>query len=248
LGPPLRQKGAGTERVEETFRALFQGVETVRLDSDTVRQGELPEDVLARFAAGSARVLVGTQMIAKGLDIPDVTLVGVVSADTAFSLPDFRATERTFQLLAQVAGRAGRREKPGRTVIQTFAPDHPAIALAARHDYESFAKAELEARRALFYPPYARLLRILFRGEKEERVRAEAERLTLELRAAFDALASILGPAASPRAYLVNRFRWQAMLKARTVSVVRAALALVERWKPASGVEVTVDVDPYSVL
>jgi primosomal protein N' (replication factor Y) len=248
-GPPLRQRGAGTERVEDAFRARFPGVSCARLDSDALREGERLEDVLAKFRSGAARVLVGTQMVAKGLDVHDVTVVGVISADTGLSLPDFRAAERTFQLVAQVAGRAGRGSRPGRTVIQTFSPDHPAIALAAKHDFESFAESELAARRALGYPPFGRLLKVLVRGERDERVRVEAERLVLDLKDSLDEKrARVLGPAPSPRAYLAGRFRWQALVKASSAAVVRELVARLEGRKLEAGVDLAVDVDPYFLL
>ena len=250
LGPPLRQRGAGTERIEELVRARFPGVRVGRLDTDVVREGDGPAEVLDRFRRGEVQVLIGTQMIAKGLDVPELTLVGVVSADTSLGLPDFRASERTYQLVAQVAGRAGRGERAGTTVIQTFLPAHFALAAAAAHRYEDFAREELVSRRALGYPPFTRLLKLLWRGPKEEAVRGEAEAAVLALRAACQGdpeVQGVLGPAPSPRAFLAGKLRWQALVKA-TPKGVRTALGLLGARRAPAGVEAILDVDPYHLL
>lgn len=248
-GPPLKQRGSGTERVEEVFGALFPGVAVARLDSDVLTGGVTPEDVLARFRRGDARCLVGTQMVAKGLDIADVTVVGVVSADTALSLPDFRSSERTFQLIAQVAGRAGRGSRPGKTIIQSFNPEHEAIALASRHDFETYAGKELAARKALGYPPFGRLLKVLWRGPDPERVEAEANRACEALAAAVASeSARVLGPAPSPRAFLAGKHRFQALVKARGPGAIKRAVAALEAHAGDKAVEVAVDVDPVSLL
>ncbi|MBX3470713.1 MAG: primosomal protein N' [Planctomycetes bacterium] len=249
LGPAMRQRGYGTERVEEVVRQLFPAAAVGRLDTDVVREGEPAEVVLDRFRRGEVQVLVGTQMIAKGLDIPEVTVVGVISADTGLALPDFRASERTFQLVAQVAGRAGRGARPGCTVIQTFTPGHFALAAAADHDFERFAREELRARQALDYPPYSRVLKLLLRGPDERKVQDEAVRVVDDVRGACvgqDGVRAVLGPAPSPRAYLTGKFRWQALVKATPEGVRRVIRHLEER-RPR-GVEWLVDVDPYHVL
>jgi primosomal protein N' (replication factor Y) len=249
LGPPLRQRGAGTERIEEVFAALFPGVPVARLDSDVLVGGTTAEDVLARFRRGEARCLVGTQMVAKGLDVAEVTVVGVVSADTALALPDFRSAERTFQLLAQVAGRAGRGKRPGRTIIQSWNPEHEAIVLAAKHDFETWAERELAARRPLGYPPYGRLLKLLWRGADSTRVEAEAAAACDELlRALASENAKVLGPAPSPRAFLAGKHRWQALVKARAPGTIQRAIAELESRKGDAAVEVAIDVDPVSLL
>ena len=167
----MHDLGAGTERVESAVRQLFPEAIIARMDGDTMAERGAHERVLSAFRKQQIDVLIGTQMIAKGLDFPDVTLVGVISADTGLFLPDFRAAERTFQLLYQVAGRAGRGEKPGTVVFQTLCPDNYAVAAAAAIDYEAFVQRELAFRRATRYPPYARLIRVLF----EARRLAEAE-------------------------------------------------------------------------
>jgi primosomal protein N' (replication factor Y) len=249
LGPALRQRGYGTERIEDVVRQLFPGVAVGRLDTDVVREGDPAEEVLDRFRRGDLQVLIGTQMIAKGLDIPEVTVVGVVSADTGLALPDFRASERTFQLVAQVAGRAGRGARPGVTVIQTFVPGHFAVAAAAGHDFEGFARTELDHRRALGYPPFSRVLKLLLRGPDEGRVQAEAARVVEGLRVRCGEPAgvrAILGPAPSPRAFLTGKYRWQVLVKA-SAEGVRRVIAAVEADRPRQ-VEWVIDVDPHHLL
>jgi primosomal protein N' (replication factor Y) len=248
-GPPLKQSGAGTEKIEESFAQMFPGVRAARLDTDALTGGTTAEDVLRRFRSGDARVLIGTQMVAKGLDVPDVTVVGVVSADVGLSMPDFRASERTFQLVAQVAGRAGRGSRSGNTVIQTFNPEHEAIALAARHDFEAFAALELDTRRALGYPPFTRLLKVLWRGPDPGRVEAEATASCEELaRTLASENARVLGPAPSPRAYLAGKHRFQALVKAPVPSTIRRAMAAIEARAGDKAVEVILDVDPVHLL
>lgn len=243
-GPPLRHRGAGTERIEEACREVFPKALLERVDSDTVRMGDDVETRLGRFRRGEVNLLIGTQMIARGLDIPEVTAVGIVNADTSLGHPDFRATERTFQLIAQVAGRAGRGHLPGRTVVQTFNPAEPAIRSASRHDYDDFAERELSARELLGYPPYGRLLHILVRGENEEASAAEAERVVAYLRPQLGEDTRILGPAVSPRAYLANKFRFQALIKAPGPRAIQEAIARAQEFKPLRGVEVILDRDP----
>ncbi|RMG09635.1 MAG: primosomal protein N' [Planctomycetota bacterium] len=248
LGPPLRQRGAGTERIEALLAELLPGARVARLDTDVVRGGASPEEVLARFRAGEVDVLVGTQMIAKGLDIARVTVVGVVSADTALNLPDVRAAERTFQLISQVAGRAGRGERAGTTIVQSFLPRHYAIEAAAKHCFEDFARRELQAREALAYPPFARLLKVLVRGARAEAVEEEAERLAgLLRRPELDGVLAVLGPAPSPRAYLAGKHRWQLLVKG-THPGLRRALRRLAGARTPSGLERVVDVDPYHLL
>lgn len=248
LGPPLTQRGAGTERIEQIAAELFPEARVGRLDTDVVRGGETAEEVLERFASGELNLLVGTQIIAKGLHVPEVTCVGVISADSSLALPDFRSSERTFQLIAQVAGRSGRGEWAGLTVVQTFSPRHFSILAAAEHDFEAFARAELEARESLAYPPYARLLKVLVRGPQEDRVGAGAGEVGRALRALPEgALLGVLGPVPSPRAYLSNKFRFQLLIKG-TPGGIRLALGAVESVKLPSDLEVVVDVDPCHLL
>jgi len=221
------------------------------MDSDSMRRPEDYERVLSAFGRGELDVLVGTQMIAKGLDFPSVTLVGIVSADGALHLPDFRAAERTFQLLAQVAGRAGRGETPGEIVVQTRTPDHPAIRRAAEHDYEGFAAAELRLRQELGYPPFGRLIRTVLEDDDEQRCVAAARACADRLRSEIDpAELQVLGPAPAPIARLRGRHRHHLMLKApgsnTALSLARTRLAQFadEGTRP----RYAIDVDPVSML
>lgn len=183
--PGIRYTGLGTQRLEHEVQARFAHHPVLRMDRDTMQGPGSHERALEAFRSGSKRILLGTQMIAKGLDFPDVMLVGVVNADMALHLPDFRASERTFQLLVQVAGRTGRGERGGRVFIQTLDPDHVAIQAAVRHDYEMFARRELAHRRALGYPPFSSLIRMVVRGPRESATRTTCEELAARLRNAL---------------------------------------------------------------
>ncbi len=163
----IRYSGLGTQRLEAEVRARFPNVTCLRMDTDTMQGHGSHERALAAFRSGKVSILLGTQMIAKGLDFPNVTLVGVINADTALHLPDFRAAERTFHLVTQVAGRTGRGEKGGHVLVQTFNPEHPAIQAAIRHDYAAFAAGELPIRQMLRYPPFASMIRLVIRGPSE---------------------------------------------------------------------------------
>ncbi|GIW71726.1 MAG: primosomal protein N' [Planctomycetota bacterium] len=241
--------GFGTERIEEEVHQRLPGTRCVRLDSDALAEGAGLAETLERFARGQAQVLVGTQMVARGLDFPRVTVVGVISADTALNLPDFRAAERTFQLLAQVAGRAGRAELPGVTVIQTFCPEHPAVRMAVAHDTEGFLVRELQARRRLGYPPFGRLVRVVLSGPRERRTLAAAEELAARLRAAAGAQAAVLGPAPCPLALLHGRYRFMLLVKAPSRTALAPALeALAAAARPPHGVRIALDIDPVSMM
>jgi primosomal protein N' (replication factor Y) len=208
--------GFGTERLQEQVSAMFPHASVGRLDRDTSARKGAQREILAAFHRGETDVLVGTQMVAKGHDIPNVTLVGVIAADLGLHFPDYRAGERTFQLLTQVAGRAGRGEDPGRVVIQTFLPDHYAIALARTHDYTSFYREEVERRRPHGYPPFRSLLQVTFAAAREDVVRGAAEQLArvpgqlLGLQEAESV--EVLGPAPAPIVRVRDRFRWQLLL------------------------------------
>lgn len=186
--PFIKYFGIGTEQVEEQAKKLFPGVNALRMDTDTVRGKNDAQTILASFASGEAQLLIGTQMIAKGLDFPNVTLVGVVAADSMLRFPDYRSTERTFQLLTQVAGRAGRDSSPGRVVIQTYSPNHPAIRFAKSHDYEGFFRYELLERQKALFPPFSLYLRVLFTGPDEQQVFASGESCGTALEAEIRAL------------------------------------------------------------
>jgi primosomal protein N' (replication factor Y) len=188
-------------------------------------------------------------MIAKGLDFPNVTLVGVVSADTALHLPDFRAAERTFQLVAQVAGRTGRGDRPGRVLVQTYFPEHPAIFCAAKHDYQGFADDELPKREAYGLPPFGRLVRVIARGPEEAAVQNYLESLSAALRQAAPSGVTILGPAPAPVLKIRNLYRFHLRLRAAAPRPLQALLhGVTPRFPPPHGIELAIDVDPVSLL
>jgi primosomal protein N' (replication factor Y) (superfamily II helicase) len=236
-------EGIGTEQVEDLLRASFPTARVARLDRD-VGGGTKSAAILDRMRRGELDILVGTQMVAKGHDLPEVTLVGVLNADTALSMPDFRAAERTFQLLVQVAGRAGRAGRPGEVLIQTRSPEHIAIVSAERHDVGAFLRAELEARHEANYPPFTHLALVRFDGRVEADVRSEAARV-LEL-ARSHAPIEFLGPTPAPLARLQNRYRYRFLVRAEQRAPLRTALLHVLRVRLKAGVTVQVDIDPQS--
>ena len=249
----LRFSGAGTQRAERELAATLPQARVLRLDTDVARDRAAPAEVLAGFARGEADVLLGTQMIAKGFDFPSVTLVGVLDADVALHLPDFRAAERTFQLLVQVAGRAGRGQKPGEVLVQTCSPDHPAIAAACRYDASGFATRELAERREAGYPPFVRLSTLLLTGADEGQVRHAAETLAEAIRREAEAQSVlVLGPAPQALARLRGKYRWHLLLKGAHAARLRAVTACGLEWAETkqrpSGVRVVADVDPVEVL
>ena len=244
--------GAGTQRVEETLEAQFPGVRVLRMDVDTTSRKGAHDRILERFAQGGADILLGTQMIAKGLDFPGVTLVGVISADTGIHLPDFRASERTFQLLTQVSGRAGRGDIPGEVVIQTYLPDGEAVQCAQHHDFETFAERELTARQSLGYPPFGRFALLLFKGKDEHAVARAAGLCAQALRAHTPPDVEIMGPVQAPIARIQSTYRWQVLLKSDSHSRLNAALRRAATQfgpnKRGSGVRMAINVDPVSML
>ncbi len=252
--PGIHYGGLGTQRLEAEVRARFTDMPCLRMDTDTMQQPGSHERALAKFRSGEVRILVGTQMIAKGLDFPQVTLVGVVNADTALHLPDFRASERTFQLLVQVAGRTGRGEQGGRVLVQTLNPDHPAILAAVRHDYQAFAEYEMPMREELSYPPYGSMVRLVVRGPIEVVTREFAGHLVERLRAACEQTqtkARVLGPAPAPMAKLRGNYRFQIQLQGLDGPALRAAAATIvydTKLKPPEEVQWIVDVDPLEMM
>jgi primosomal protein N' (replication factor Y) len=242
--PGMRRRGFGTEKVEESVRAHFPRARIARMDSDTMKGREAYEKVLSAFRAREIDLLLGTQMIAKGLDFPDVTVVGVLNADVALRIPDFRAAERTFQLLAQVAGRAGRAEKPGRVVVQTAMPDHPSVLRAVDHDFEGFAAAELRERKRLGWPPYSRILRVVALASKA----AVAEGLAAEAKAAVEAAAPgtrVLGPAPTFLEQFKGKHRFHVLALAPDPRALAAAVAAAKPLcRRSRDREVWIDVDP----
>ncbi len=245
--------GAGTERVEQLLAELLRkDVRVARLDSD-IAPGRGSESVLDRVRAGQVDILVGTQMVTKGHDLPNVRVVGVLLADSTLHFPDFRAGERTFQLLTQVAGRAGRGEREGEVVIQTFMPDHPIVRLASHHDYVGFYEYEMESRRELGYPPVARLATIRLSSTEEGRVQHAADTLVAianRLPEVQRGLVQVAGPAPAPIAMIRKRFRYRILLKAAERLPLRRVLArLIEPVdKTPRGVRAAFDVDPVHLL
>ncbi|MCA8941207.1 MAG: primosomal protein N' [Planctomycetes bacterium] len=246
--PKLHELGAGTERVEAAVQSLFPDAIVARMDADTMNERGAHERVLASFRKRHIDVLIGTQMIAKGLDFPDVTLVGVVSADTGLFLPDFRAAERTFQLLYQVAGRAGRGAKPGTVVFQTLSPENYAIKAAAAIDYEAFVQRELEYRHATAYPPWSRLIRVLLDARKEGEAQSGARRVCDRL-GRLDGV-DVLGPAPAVLSRVKDRFRYHVVAKCRTPESFRAAMEKLRTIDDLAtrSLRVMLDVDPQSLL
>jgi primosomal protein N' (replication factor Y) len=254
----VRHMGIGTQKLEQEVMARFPGVACLRMDSDSMRKPGSHDRALEAFRRGDVRILLGTQMIAKGLDFPNVTLVGVVNADTTLHQPDFRASERTFQLISQVAGRTGRGPKGGRVFVQTFVPTDPAIIMAARHNYIGFATAELGHRRELRYPPFERLARVILRGPREPDVQQTARKLAATLREEFDLRpptsdlrppVRVLGPAPAPVFRLRGLFRYHLQMSALELDPIREVwTAVMAEFNPGADVEFVMDVDPLSMM
>jgi primosomal protein N' (replication factor Y) len=243
--------GTGTERLEEVLRAALPGARVERMDSDTVRGRGSADRLLARVERGEIDVLLGTQMIAKGHDFPNVTLVGVLAADALLGLPDFRAGERTFQLLEQVAGRSGRGERFGEVIVQAYDPDHHAIRAAAEHDYAGFATRELAFRKVMNYPPFSALAVLLVKDRSFDRARGRATAIARTLRRPGSGGLQILGPAPAPLERLRGEYRVQILIKAASRREMQGAMAalLEELEKKREKMEgLVIDVDPVSVL
>ncbi len=251
-GKKLSLFGLGTQRVEEEIIKKFPDLKFARVDSDSMRNSRDYEATLARFGSGEIQVMLGTQMIAKGLDYPNVTLVGVISGDTALSLPDFRAAERTFQLITQVAGRAGRGDAPGNVVVQTFQPDDPTIRSALRQDFPGFAMTELQHRREIALPPFARMVRIILRDQDQAKLQEQSQALAEQLAEAIaehGSAISMKGPMPCPISRIAGNFRNQIILVCATAEPLQRVLSQV---RTPGGLtksdRVAVDVDPVSLL
>jgi primosomal protein N' (replication factor Y) len=241
--------GAGSQQGEEKLQELFPEARIGRMDRDTVRGRGDMERLLGRLHAGEINLLVGTQMIAKGHDIHGVTLVGVVGADYALGLPDFRAAERVFQLLTQVSGRAGRGELPGKVLVQTYHPDHYAVKFAAQHDYPGFVTKETQYRRSLQYPPFSVLANVILVSEKMEEAAAWSAEIGRHFRAAKPAGVRVLGPAAAPIMRLKRIYRFHFVLKAERRGALGEALRAMLGFAAEQGIprrNLVVDVDAMS--
>ena len=248
-GAYLRLSGFGTERVVEAVEAALPAARVARLDRDQAGRRGVVAKTLAAFEAGETDVLVGTQMIAKGHDFPRVTLVGVIDADVGLGFPDFRAAERTFQLLTQVAGRAGRGDVAGEVILQSHLPDHYALVFACAQDYPAFFEREMEFRRTMGYPPFTALLNLVIRAADPRKGATEAEALARALRESAPGRFRLLGPAHAPLARLRGEHRFQILLKGSRPAMREAVReALVARYGPTRWPGIAVDVDPVSVM
>ena len=250
--PSIRFSGLGTQRLESTVSAMFPDTPIMRMDTDTMRKPGSHEKALARFRSGEIKILLGTQMIAKGLDFPNVTLVGVINADTALHLPDFRAAERTFGLVTQVAGRTGRGEKGGRVLVQTFDPGHDAIQAATRHDYIGFANHELPQRQEYSYPPFGFQARIVIRSEIQSKAEQMADHIADEVAKSGTALESdvtVLGPAPAPVEKLRGKFRYHMLLSSQVSGALQNVIQRSQTTiKSIDDVQWIVDIDPQDML
>ncbi len=249
--PAIRYAGIGTERVEEALPKLFPKARIARMDSDALKRKDDFKRILGDFRTGKIDILLGTQMIAKGLHFPNVTLVGIIYADLTLHMPDFRAGERTFQLLTQVSGRAGRGDIEGEVVVQAFTPFHPAIQYARRHDYLGFYDQEIEFRQQLSYPPHGRVAMLTMRGRNEEKVSLCADHVRKELDATLGSAGQFIvaGPAPAPLLKAENFFRYQIMLRGRQMpKLSRYLQGFTERVKMPEDVLMTIDIDPVNLV
>lgn len=250
---PLRHMGYGTQRLEQETKAIFPDSRIARMDRDTTTRKGAHHRIIDRVERGETDILIGTQMITKGLDLPNVTLVGVIGTDHALNLPDFRSTERVFQLITQVAGRAGRGNNPGMVFVQTFYPNHYSLSCAGRHDYLAFYNREIGFRRRLLYPPFTRLVCLIIKGKDRKVTRRAAIFISKQIRQNMKSPGlMLLGPAMAPLFRLRGKYRYQIMLKAKDYRdahrLVRDALCLFSSEKGFTGVKVDVDVDPVNLL
>jgi primosomal protein N' (replication factor Y) len=248
--PAIRYAGMGTEKVESAIQNSFPKARVQRMDSDMMTRKTLYREILGAFRVGKIDILVGTQMIAKGLHFPNVTLVGIIYADMALHLPDFRAGERTFQLLVQVAGRAGRGDVEGEVIVQSFTPFHSAIQYARQHDFVGFYEQEIEFREQLRYPPLSRLICITARSRSESKASFYTQALTRELQKRIpDKVAVVADPTPAPLAKVQNQYRYQVMLRTQHImQVVESLSRVLASLNPPDDVKIAVDVDPLSLL
>ncbi len=247
--PGIKFSGVGTERVEEIVNKLFPKATIRRMDADTMTRKESYREVLTAFRTGKIDILLGTQMIAKGLHFPNVTLVGIVNADMGLHMPDFRAGERTFQLLTQVAGRAGRGDVEGEVFVQSFTPHHPAIQFARHHDYDGFAEQETEWRRQWDYPPFSKMVLITARSAHQERGKFSLETLHRRLKEVLPAHTTLGEPAPAPLEKSHGNYRFHLILRTRSIQKLTRVLSeVLEKLTFPEDVTVTVDVDPYQLL
>jgi primosomal protein N' (replication factor Y) len=247
--PDIRWRGLGTQRVEEAVRRIMPKAKVERIDSDTMVRKNRFREILGEFRKGKVDVLVGTQMIGKGLDFPNVTLVGLVDADLSMHIPDFRANERTFQLLVQVAGRAGRGDRAGEVVVQSFAPHAEAIQFARHADFEGFAASELEVRRRFGYPPKRHLIRHILRGPNPDKLKFFADRFARQVAEKLGSRVEVKGPAPAPIEKIRDEYRWQVWYFVGSVSRVIGELSgLRDAFQWPDGMTQMLDVDPMNLV
>jgi primosomal protein N' (replication factor Y) len=254
----VKAYGFGTEKLEQELKDMFPEARVARMDTDSTRKKGQAFQILKKFGEHEIDILVGTQMITKGYDFPRVTLVGVIAADLSLGFPDFRAGERTFQILSQVAGRAGRGDQRGNVIIQTFNPDHYAVHTATVHDYRSFFEKEKELREQLSYPPFSHLVCLRLKGNNKGKTEKAAQRLSVDIRGILAGWPKrgkeiqVLGPVEAPISRLKGKYRWQILIKSKSVSLLKHLLTGVEKSSrkvlQSSGVHLILDVDPYQMI
>lgn len=247
--PGIQHSGIGTQRVEETLRRLFPKARLARMDADTMSRRGSYAEVLGKFRARKIDILLGTQMIAKGLDFPNVTLVGIINADIGLHSPDFRAGERTFQLLTQVAGRAGRGDTEGEVIVQTFSPASPSIQHARHHDYAGFFEQEVSFREAFRHPPFTRMVLVQIRGVSQEESRRSADRAAVAFRSKSPDSVEVSEAAPAPLERAHGQYRYHITLKSDSGAVLAGVIkAVMSGLKMPEGIVMTVDIDPYSLM
>lgn len=248
----IKYFGVGTQKLEKEFHKKFSIKNTLRMDADTTRFKNSHESILDIFRSGKSKVLLGTQMISKGLDFPDVTLVGVITADTSINLPDFRSAEKTFQMIAQVAGRSGRGSKEGKVIVQTYTPDHYSILFAQTHDYIGFYREEIKLRQEMAYPPFSQLANIIISGFDENRVIKTAHEIGAYLDSEIKKYQTLdkLGPSTAPLARIKSKHRWQIILKGNSELELRGLLLnlLQSKYADLDGIVLSVDINPNNML
>jgi primosomal protein N' (replication factor Y) len=251
----IRRRGVGTQQVERVVAERFPEARIARMDVDTTSGKWAHASILDRVAQGEVDILLGTQMVAKGLDFPNITLVGVIDADTGINLPDFRASERTFQLLSQVAGRAGRGARGGEVLIQTRMPDHHSVQFALRHDYVGFARRELDERREPVYPPFISLANVIVSGDDEQKTAEACINAAEWVKRLFERArlrdVELVGPAPAPINKIKDRWRWHMLIKTSRASMLtKVARYIAERCPTAKdpNVRLVVDRDPVALL
>ena len=246
--PQLKFFGSGTQKVTEELAKSCPELRCLRFDSDTTRNKGAHRKILTSFAQGEADVLVGTQMLAKGIDLPQVTLVGIVTADGLLNMPDYRSAERTFQVLTQVAGRCGRGEQPGRAILQTYNPEHPTIQAVRSQNYQQFIDKELVARQEWAYPPYGRMVLLRFSSADAELIEAVTERVAEQLIAMAADRYQVLGPTPAVVMRVANRYRWQIMLKYWPEASIQLPDVATIYDSLGDKVSMSIDVEPLNFL